>query len=862
MEDADLRDLGLKNDNLRFLIRIMNHTAPQRQVPIESGMKTAIFSVLLSLLQPWLSHGLISLPPLSFNMSIHIFFIQDQDSPLSSAEYNRLPAVLKKLLSKSTHSRSNTSPHSSIEFSNKFTVTNLPTIHYQSYRSLITNSNHLADGTHFISSDMLESYLSSLQSSVNNPLIPPTKPSFDTLPIFIVSPTTDLPRHKLYSRSPSLCSQTYTSDSLFVDLTALLCDYSDLIGELNNHHSGVATQTVLHDLYPPTSSTDPNNPSNVFLTASLANVVGSAIDSFTLLNDLKPRVAYSSQRIVAPIVFLKSRYAALEKEEKPQPGLSIGDLSSLQNQIQSLLLPSQTISLLTSTHYLEDHPQLTIAMAAASRWTVASISASSSGSQPRQQHLQIPYLDSRSLLSELSQIGDNLCRRLLVDAGHGLEDDSLLQIEALFQSIEMKGERLSKDEKIVPDWIRHYTPTDDYDASPHGPSRQKTQIVPIFVISDLETTGFELMEDSDPIDRNGIFPLFEDGRSVSALESVGLVLHSRESSLTVYSRAMYGGLRNGIDLSDASLSIAEILTKIVTGISPPFEVSSDGHRDLTWTAGTHPFSPYGHMPNAQQRGLSELYGTAAMRGIVLTRTLDILSEYLSLLHSAEKFSHDLSRLYQIITRPFMRLLPTTVTWKNSDAVTHHVNPLTHTAKSDILDATFSSLAFLQYIEISQKIPNSIDSEGKGDGVYVIPPEQRHMLQEMKTIVDEIIEEILSLYRMMGAAAETPTPTSPPTTASAAALTRLKFYLETIGKCEENLQILRWNYYTSENRLKQHLDMCQLENTAGGRGSSSKRASSSASKYLIAGIGFVSVIGLVFLFKSIQSSLEAKVKKTK
>jgi hypothetical protein len=51
---------------------------------------------------------------------------------------------------------------------------------------------------------------------------------------------------------------------------------------------------------------------------------------------------------------------------------------------------------------------------------------------------------------------------------------------------------------------------------------------------------------------------------------------------------------------------------------------------------------------------------------------------------------------------------------------------------------------------------------KGDGVsmYVIPPEQLHMLQEMKKIVDEIIEEILSLYRMMGAAAETPPPTSP------------------------------------------------------------------------------------------------------
>jgi hypothetical protein len=78
--------------------------------------------------------------------------------------------------------------------------------------------------------------------------------------------------------------------------------------------------------------------------------------------------------------------------------------------------------------------------------------------------------------------------------------------------------------------------------------------------------------------------------------------------------------------------------------------------------------------------------------------------------------------------------------------------------------------------------------------------------------------------MMGAAAETPTPTLP-------------------SSCCYNLQILRWNYSTGENRLKQHrqLDMCQLENTLGAqaplpREPPPQSPSPSPSKYLIVGLG--------------------------
>ena len=113
-------------------------------------------------------------------------------------------------------------------------------------------------------------------------------------------------------------------------------------------------------------------------------------------------------------------------------------------------------------------------------------------------------------------------------------------------------------------------------------------------------------------------PLFDKQNIISINDESGVILalHSTEKQLNTYSTARKRWF--SIDLTNINDIIAEGITTALSGLVAPHKQLKHykSKVDLTWSHGSHPFSPFGSLNS----GPSAVISTAVQRSIIASRS--------------------------------------------------------------------------------------------------------------------------------------------------------------------------------------------------------------------------------------------------
>lgn len=539
----------------------------------------------------------------------------------------------------------------------------------EAYNSAFQSTERDHTGLYSVTASSLSDFLQQLL--IDNELLPPssdasTGVSVNTLPIWIVLPNDYLPPHQIWSEDSDLCSQTFVGDILFVDLSAAACDMTKVAGgraALAGSSAGDEWRTAFPP--PPTARLSPES-ARVYLLARLSNVITSAVKQF-VVSSLAHRATHSAGRILCPVVFLTSRASAHEDVEDDlltHVSLSTKEIEFITAWLESFLLPHQEVHVFSATHYVEDHPQLSLALAAAARSSPARACSSSSSSSGEAclPPSEVAYLDSDNFLSELSKTGDSLTQRLLLDAGHGVEGDLLMEVEALFQNFRVGAQKQAQQESKLQRWMgehdpHHYSraPQDGLLSDRYTAAHERTKVVPVFVLSDIVALQAHVQAAAQRIFTD--VPLFDQTSLVSCRKNVALVMHSTAYNTRVFEPNLRAHAASGswkeVDLSDPTLLIAEGLAGSLAGLRSPHFRSEGrlgaGAADFTWGLGSHPFSPFSHVSRDWRERVSSprfsaVLSWAARRGVLVSRANAALHRLQRLLDEGALFVKDVNRV--------------------------------------------------------------------------------------------------------------------------------------------------------------------------------------------------------------------------
>lgn len=233
-----------------------------------------------------------------------------------------------------------------------------------------------------------------------------------------------MPKHKNVAGVTGDCIQTWISkhNLLIADLTAEGCD----IGDMLNDPTGFIRSTLpfMGASEPYVRSFEDYDPADMtihrdkpyqhatermkhVLHAQLSAMITSAIES-VLFPPVHVGVAATTDRIVVPIVLFRNSENAQHSE---QDLLRLVNVDLIKKSLSSVLLPTQEVFVVLATHDIHDHPDVAVAVSAATKHFAKVVRAQHS--TDKLEVLQIPFLDSSLLVSELSHAGDQLVQGLL-----------------------------------------------------------------------------------------------------------------------------------------------------------------------------------------------------------------------------------------------------------------------------------------------------------------------------------------------------------------------------------------------------------------------------------------------------------------
>lgn len=463
-----------------------------------------------------------------------------------------------------------------------------------------------------------------------------------SLPIIIIN-SEKVDRHMIVHSADRFgeCTMSVLSSVAFLDLNAKVCDVTKAVSHESKHvrwstpalsapypFTYLVSKSVTYD---PTSRVYAN-----YLTARIAAVVTSAVQAMSTGN-LDWRPSHATEKIYCPIVILKNGDS---DKNHSQP-----NLVSIQSWLQSILLPHQEVVLVSTDHYIDEHPQISVAIASSHMTFPASVLGNAEKSST---HLErIPFIDSNLLFHELTNVGDRLCNLLLHQTGHSevlrdlLEAESITEAESHFITPKIKAGKsdLSSKEK----------------------SWRAAVVVPVFVISDMHIHHERLLSPANSVTgRNKahpsarpdipVQPLFnkDDAIAVDSDSSSVLILHSSEPIVSTFSPHTKSWREN--DLSDLDSLIAEGLTRALTGFHSPHAQMSQTLDiiDLTWTHGPHPFSPFGHLSSTSPTSEHSVLSTSIRRGIAIARAHRVMQRSISVSQRAAAIEAEIADAFRYL----------------------------------------------------------------------------------------------------------------------------------------------------------------------------------------------------------------------
>ena len=507
------------------------------------------------------------------------------------------------------------------------------------YETFIKTTPVHTNGFHMILIDQLTSFLQeevkagALGSSLN-------QADIFTLPILILN-TEKVAKHMIVHSADRVgeCAMSVLSSVAFLDLNAKVCDVTKSV----SHESGLVrwSTPALSAPFPFTyllSKEAAYRPENQVysnhLTARIAGLVTSAIQVMSTGN-LNWRPSHATERIFCPIVIMRNNNSGTINA---QP-----DLIAIQRWLKSILLPHQEVVLVSTDHYIDEHPQISVAIASSHMTFAASVLGNLE--RPDAHVERIPFIDTNLLFHELSNVGDRLCDLLLHQTGHSevlnalLESESIREQESNLTAPKIKAGRsdLTSKEKA---W-------------------RAAVIVPVFVISDLHIHHERLLssatsgrQSAHPSARPDIpvQPLFNKNEAIAidSDSSSVLVLHTSESVVSTFSPHTKSWKES--DLTDLDSLIAEGLTRALTGFTAPHAQLSEPFDiiDLTWTHGPHPFSPFGHLSSTSLDSEHSIFSTSIRRSILIARAHRAMQRSISVSHRATAIETEISDAFRYL----------------------------------------------------------------------------------------------------------------------------------------------------------------------------------------------------------------------
>lgn len=473
---------------------------------------------------------------------------------------------------------------------------------------------------------------------------PLLRSTFSNLPIIIVT-ASNLPKRLIYSSDPERCSQSVIVGIAFMDLTAKRCELQTYVVE-NSHmrwNSG-------NDWRETSSRSVSIDRGALMSLPKLAGIVTSAVESLAVSGSLQWHPAQDSDKIFCPIIVLHNSHVdsipinGTETEHQEPP--PVPDIPLIRDWLKSALLPSHSVTLLHSGHYIDEHPQVTVALSSALKSTA-----------PQSSQDPVLYIDSAQFLHELQSLGDSLVQQLLQKGDQEDAVASLMALEAgisthrpgvtaadLFGDIDSLGRDSEEPPSESPDIseedrlaakveaaIRAQKNADsehkehekallaklqlerDSQKLFSGQFKKKRRtvamrIVPVFVLCGMD-------RHVDRVDNKGaatalpVMPLLDGTKHAAVVDDSVLILHTVER---VQSRSISGHSGEREEAYDLNSAIASGLTTALTGLKAP-HLQLHGHSkqsrsiiDLTWTHGNHPFPPFSYLHRLpHQPGLKE-----------------------------------------------------------------------------------------------------------------------------------------------------------------------------------------------------------------------------------------------------------------
>jgi hypothetical protein len=474
--------------------------------------------------------------------------------------------------------------------------------------------------------------------------------------------------------SASTCTQSILSNVAIFDLFAKPCDlFASMIHE--EDASLRWSSFNVEDPYPFVFPVNQQNPgwyeqkeaadNRRQRLVRLCGVVTSAVQALAAGDISIQRLGFDSEKIFVPVIILRnsgtdastatsaqSRQQEHDlKDMKPPLTTPLQDISfakdlniSLIKQwAESMLLPHQEVVIVSSIHFIDEHPALAISLAAA---TDTFLSLSSQALLPQQsQQYAIPYLNSARLVRELKQFGsDDLFHGLLSASGHGEAVSVLRELQAAeFSSMDSymtahssnsktkkgsskMGSATTADEDKMLKWFASSTNRNRH--------HYKMSVLPIIVLSDMHKYYAHLDDNNSNLGDNRQFsfqpeiltstpaadggfltpvqPLFDRVDRVTVVENTVLVMHSsgvysgddtkHHASKEVLAYSPLSGDWRKFDLSNLNALIASGLSRGLTGMTAPHirpsrclssKLPRANRIDVTWTHGVHPFQSYG-----------------------------------------------------------------------------------------------------------------------------------------------------------------------------------------------------------------------------------------------------------------------------
>ena len=346
----------------------------------------------------------------------------------------------------------------------------------------------------------------------------------------------DIIKHKfINSNGENVPICTITGSSLIIDLTAEGCKIvSNVVEEqqqqLKKQHFWSSHSEILQ-----------KSPyvANKMLLSSVCYYITSALVTYSLGSIDKCSHLASKKEIIVPVLIFKNGLSHEQQQEQKHSTVDFYN-NQVQNWIQSLLLPGQEIQLLYSEHRTTEHPQVSVAFAL-SEMAYSAIDKVRSLVFPQ----NVPYIDSRKFISEISAIGDRLYDQLLGSMGlftsTNIHNIALQLIKSGGDHNRMSPSQEIKSFKPEPSNRMNLYDNDNNNEDEDYNNENKITLIPTIVISDLHLfrdrkpwiDGPSMMESQMEMD---ILPLL-DRKYISmnideeVNENIVLVLHASKPAL-------------------------------------------------------------------------------------------------------------------------------------------------------------------------------------------------------------------------------------------------------------------------------------------------------------------------------------------